>query len=397
MAMNNPLKRSPKTAGAAEITDPGTLYRYEGTINRDSPGWTFVAKEEKTRSFNQFEGVYANKGGRLLGPAFAVKEQEFAFMKLTFAYKTPEPAYAGLFFYDANGHELPDFYEGLDPTETFAFYETIFYGRHNSVDAKPFFQSLAGITVKNVRIETISEQDAASWCDHLYATLPPLAAGSLPNNRLCFLPKTVAAMKTGKPWRVVMLGDSIVNDTFNSGFQALLKRLYPQSALHFICSVRGSTGCWFYHEPENFQEYVARHRPDLLIIGGISNFFNRSESSFDEALRHIREVAKRARNTLNCEVMLLTGPLGLAWREGGDENQQVQAKPYEAPIAFWQAEAKLAEELKIAFQDQASWWRTYLKKSSRLGLWFNRDSHHGNARGKQIVGRMLETFFDSNR
>ena len=35
-------------------------------------------------------------------------------------------------------------------------------------------------------------------------------------------PKTRDALKTGKPWRILMLGDSIMQDTFHSQFHSLV-------------------------------------------------------------------------------------------------------------------------------------------------------------------------------
>ena len=97
---------------------------------------------------------------------------------------------------------------------------------------------------------------AAKWCDSVYAKLPPLNFAPK-GNPLALAPKTLDALKTGKPWRILMLGDSIMQDTFHSQFHALVKRAYPMSEVTWLVSVRGSTGCWYYCEPENFKKYVA--------------------------------------------------------------------------------------------------------------------------------------------
>lgn len=357
------------------------FYVRHGNIDHATAGWTFTPQEDKAMTFNSFEGHYANKGGKLLGPEFDTTGKEFEFMRFSFEYATPKPAYAGVFFQTKAGAELPDVYAGLDPSDKFTPYELLFYGREDGTVARPFFQSVHGISARNAVIEPLTHADAALYCDRLYQALPPLrrAPAAFGQNHL---PKTFAALATGKPWRVVMLGDSIVNDSFNSGFQALLKRQHPQSDLRFVCSVRGSTGCGYYHLPEHFQEDVHDKRPDLLIIGGISN---QQGLPVDEAVANVRAVVEQARERYGCEVLLLTGPLGLAWQEGDGK--------FQPPLEFWAALGKLATEQQIAFQDQGSAWREYLAEAGKPRDWFSRDTHHGNARGEQIVARMLETFF----
>jgi len=68
--------------------------------------------------------------------------------------------------------------------------------------------------------------------------------------------------------RIVLLGDSIIGDIGASKFELLLQRMYPGCKIDKSVSSRGSTGCWWYKDENRVQEYVLRHHPDLLIIGG---------------------------------------------------------------------------------------------------------------------------------
>jgi hypothetical protein len=235
-----------------------------------------------------------------------------------------------------------------------------------------------------MQVRRISAEEAAEWCDSLYSTLPPLSFVP-PANRLKLLPKTFDKMKRGGSLRIVMLGDSIINDTFNSNFQSLVLRLHPKTDMRFICSVRGSTGCWFYQEPEQFKKYVADLKPDLLVIGGISQ---------KDDIDAIRKVIEMTRKHIGCEILLVSGPLGEDWRTH-DELQPDAALPVQAwtPNPFVEKQKHLAEEMQVAFLDSATAWHEYLGASGKTWQWFHRDKVHGNDRGKQVAGRLLEAYF----
>jgi hypothetical protein len=162
-------------------------------------------------------------------------------------------------------------------------------------------------------------------------------------------------------------------------------RVYPKADLKFICSVRGSTGCWYYQEPENFKKYVAALKPDLLVIGGISH---------KEDIDAIRRVIEMARKQIGCEVLLVSGPLDEDWRKHDDGRTEA-----ELPVQTWTPDPfigkqkALAAEMQIEFLDMATVWHDYLGASRKPFQWFHRDRVHGNDRGKQIAGRILEAYF----
>jgi hypothetical protein len=263
-------------------------------------------------------------------------------------------------------------------------YEQVVYGRENAAGLRPFVQSLKGVEIWDMQIKRISAKEAAEWCGRLSLTLPHLFYVP-PVSRLKFLSGTLAAMKSGRPLRIVMLGDSIINDSFNSNFQSLLLRLYPKADLRFICSVRGSTGCWYYQEPEHFKSYVADLEPDLLIIGGISH---------KKDIDAIRKVIEMTQEHIGCEVLLMSGPLGDDWRKYDTEKTSVELSAQTwTPDPFVEKQKRLAEEMQIEFIDMATVWHNYLGASRKPWQYFHRDRVHGNDRGKQITGRIIETYF----
>jgi hypothetical protein len=75
----------------------------------------------------------------------------------------------------------------------------------------------------------------------------PAVTVELPASRLQRLPETMKRLRDGGTLRIVMLGDSIINDTARSCWHELLKEHYPKCRTVRVVSVRGgTTGCWFY-------------------------------------------------------------------------------------------------------------------------------------------------------
>ncbi len=359
------------------------IYTQAGAVTDRTEGWTFIPSVSAGKKvYQEAEGYYSDKGGQLLGPLVATDQNEFAYYQCCFDARAPRGGYWGASFEDKMGRAIvSDNYSSLYPHPEKQHYEQVLYGRENAVGMHPFFQSVAGIEVWNLEIKPISVDWVAEWCDLLYQTLPRVERGA-PSDRLKEIPRTVEAMKNGKPWRVVMLGDSIVNDTFNSNFQALWKQAYPKAELQFICSVRGSTGCWYYQEPEAFKKYIQELRPDLLMIGGISHR--------DDA-KGISQVIRMTKEKVGCEIVLMTGPLGKDWRahEGSQEATALSVQKW-SPNPFIEKQRQIAEEMKIGFWDLESEWHHYLGGSKKPWRWYQRDEVHGNDRGKQIIARILE-------
>ena len=223
--------------------------------------------------------------------------------------------------------------------------------------------------------------------DAIYANMEPITYRA-PADRWKHLAKTMKLLQEGPTLSLVMLGDSIVNDTAGSEFELLMERMYPKCKIKKTVSVRGSTGCEWYSQENRVQEYVLQHNPDLLIIGGISN---RGIGDADPA-ESIRLVIRQVRAAKpDTEILLMTGAFGLKedprlkkdWQEfvtpGGtnDRSRLMQ----------------VAAEEKAEFIDMRGLWGRYILDSKWICLSFQRDGIHANWRGKQIVGRILEAYF----
>lgn len=201
-------------------------------------------------------------------------------------------------------------------------------------------------------------------------------AYSPPADRWATLPKTARILgQKGGVLQVLMLGDSIVNDTSRSAWELLLARDYPDARIVKRTVVRGSTGCWWYREPERLKRYVLEASPDLLIIGGISQ---RGD------LDAIREVATKAHATTGCDVLLMSPAFGTV-----DPRDDAQWRPEPDGDDDRAKLARLAREIGAGFVDMTGAWGRYVRESGEDVTAFKRDVVHANERGEQILGRIL--------
>jgi len=216
--------------------------------------------------------------------------------------------------------------------------------------------------------------------DALYGAMEPVKFAP-PADRWKYLPETMKRLNEGETLRVVMLGDSIIGDTSSSQWDKLLERMYPKCKVVKVTSVRGSTGCWWYRDENRVQEWVLKHKPDLLMIGGIS------QKSDIEA---IRSVINQVRAAANPEIMLMTGAFG--------EYRPKKGTNWTAILGYngdeYRAKLKvLAADEKCEFLDMTLAWGEYIAESSKAMGWFKRDPVHANERGFQILGRILQKYF----
>ena len=273
------------------------------------------------------------------------------------------------------------------------------------IHGAPFF-------IDNVELTETHHSQAREWADKFYATLPPLAYQPS-QNRFRNLPQTISKLFAGSTLRVLMLGDSVQQDTSNSPWELWVEKFWPGSKIEVICSTRGSTGVDFYKD--HVEERIARYRPDLLIIGGISNGTNMAHyaSVIDQARASGRKLGKEP------EVLILTG----AWSPNSFPNPNayffapnlVELDPnpvrnLSAPLGFQIDLANLASLKQCGFLDMTAVSSAYIycpaktagfgppdpKTGQPYDYWM-RDTIHGNDRAKLIMGKILATFFQPIR
>ncbi|MCX7047841.1 MAG: SGNH/GDSL hydrolase family protein [Candidatus Sumerlaeota bacterium] len=216
--------------------------------------------------------------------------------------------------------------------------------------------------------------------DAIYSRMDPLKYAP-PTDRWKRLPKTMQRLREGPSLKIVMLGDSIIGDTSSSQYELLLGRLYPKCKIEKVLSVRGSTGCWWYKDENRVEEWVLRHKPDLLMIGGISQ---------REDVDAIREVIHQVRAKQSPEILLMTPAFGAV----SDAHIKKWTYDIDPGSSDYRARLKrLSDEEQCEFIDMTGTWWKYVQDSGKDYGWFKRDGVHANDRGFQILGRILEKYF----
>lgn len=242
------------------------------------------------------------------------------------------------------------------------------------------------VEIDRVRVSPASAEAAAAWADEVYAKIPPVRP-KLQADRLDRLPRTKAVLAEGGQLRVLFLGDSIANDTASSPFDALIERERPGVQMDVIVSVRGGTGCWWYRSRGRVREYVLRHRPDLVIIAGISHRLNA------EAME---DVVSQIRKGTDAELLLMTGAVSDdhttligRWVRGGTIEQQT-----ERLRAFREEQVPaIADRHGAAFFPMRTVWDAYVAGSGWQPQQFRRDHIHAGTPGRQALARILLAYF----
>lgn len=217
--------------------------------------------------------------------------------------------------------------------------------------------------------------------DKIYSQIPPVRYNP-PADRWKNLPRTKEYLSKDGNFNVVMLGDSIVNDTSRSCWNLLIERRYPKCKIEKITSVRGSTGCWWYKEPGRVKKFVLDQEPALVIIGGISH---------RDDIDSIRDVIRQIKAELDADILLMTGAFGRV-----DPRNDKQWQKISDPNNFSEYRKgleQLAHQTGAAFLDMEAAWAGYIRNSGKDLDWFKRDPIHANERGEQILGHILESYF----
>jgi len=195
------------------------------------------------------------------------------------------------------------------------------------------------------------------------------------------LSRTRRILTEGGDLHLLAMGDSIVNDTMRSGWVARLREAYPKANIRATVYVRGGGGCQHYKEEGRLTKYVIPHKPDLVLIGGISQ----------RDIESIREVIHQLRAGLpEVEILLATGTFGTADPRVPDE---LAKAPHSGTGAYGAALRKLADKERCAFLNMTTPWAEYIRSASVHPHRFHRDPVHANEYGEQILSKILMAFF----
>jgi len=326
------------------------------------------------------------------GPTFSVNRRQY--YRVLFQSHAQVPGLWAVMFFDAEGKMLQaDHNSGIDASEAWIDNEFFFQSKEGAVSARLWFYPLApqpgkAVSLRDIRVTAAGSERVLAWADSLYATLPQVDYE--PDDvRWSLIPDTMKKLQDSETLRIVILGDSIGNDTGNSPVDKLIERHYPGSEVKLITSVRGSTGCQYYRHENRVQDYVTRYKPDLVMITAISHGYD---------VESIRVVVRQIRAQNEAEIIVTSGPIGQdrLMIEGYAEKKDVSLEEAAAVHrAFLRDLRRMAKKERVEFIPLRSLWNDYLTGPAKECdiMWFMRDRTHANLRGRQVVARLLEKYF----
>jgi len=354
-------------------------------------GWTL-----ESRPFGSAVGQWAEggvAGSRCLSVAEgywqspAVSAEPLSYWRVRFRSQATEEGRFSAVFLDAAGEPLPAAcYDSIYAPTHWEATEICVRVHAEATGLRLRFEAAgAAVAVDDVLLERAEAADVSAWADAVYAGLPPVAYEP-PADRHAYLPRTMAALASGGPLRVVVLGDSIANDLSDSLFEALAARRWPGARMEVVTSVRSGTGCEFYREGDRMREYALRFGPDLVMIAGISHGCDAEA---------VRDCIRQVRAAGDADVWVLSGAVTpLEWMQGAMAERSGLSPAVMGDLlrAWPERLAAVCRDERVEYLDLRSAWEAYVASSPRPRAWYQRDAVHANARGKQVLGRIVSAY-----
>ncbi len=195
------------------------------------------------------------------------------------------------------------------------------------------------------------------------------------------LRRTRRLLTEGGDLRLLALGDSIVNDTMRSGWIAQLQVAYPKARVQATVYVRGGGGCQHFREEGRVAKNIIPRKPDLVLIGGISQ----------KDIAGIRDVVHQLRAGLpEVEILLATGTFGTA---DPRDAEALARTSHSGTGAYGPALKALAADERCAYLDMTTPWAEYIRSSKLHPHVFYRDVVHANEFGEQILAKIMMAFW----
>ena len=355
-------------------------------------------------------GAIETTSGTWESPAVAV--EPFHYYRVTFRAKAAVLSNYGAIFFDTRGAVIQaDNYHGIDPAGEWTPIDVIVRAPQHSASMVLRFRPTKPepLAVTDVNVRPVTADEAIDFADDFAKSYPPVRYAP-PADRWARLPRTHAKLAAGQPLNILMLGDSICNDTSNSNYELLVKRAWgDKPTIRVSTSVRGATGCTYYAKEDRVKSYVLPFDFDLLIIAGISN--GPESEPVREVIRQVRAARPET------EVLVITGagtpayfiaanpawfPESTRGRSKYDPDPAIinaikamnthDAATKIGLTAFGDKLRVITDEEKAAFLDMRYAWDEYMQTNGKPHDFFLRDPLHMNARAKQAVGDILAAY-----
>ncbi|MCM8770050.1 MAG: hypothetical protein NC911_10380 [Candidatus Omnitrophica bacterium] len=336
-------------------------------------GWEPSAQE---RNFPDWvnTGGYSGKGclripaGHWDSPLLAVTP--FHYYLVRYNLKCLGKSYAAAIFFDKDGNELPsDHYTGADPAPNWEQQSFCFLAKAEAASAKIRFRVIQEtMLVTEVEAQQVSPQEALAWVEAISQAIPPVLY-DFTEEDLKPLGKFRKKLSQPGTVRLVLLGDSVMNDLSNSLFELLIQRHFSGLRIEVVSSTRSGGNCAYYLKEDRWRRSILQYQPDLLVVGGISH---------GNQIEPVRQLVEQVRQQSDTAVLLLTGAFITPERRSLPR--------------YSRGLKKLAYQLNTGFLNTEEIWLDYIARSGHPVGWFMRDSHHANERGKQVLAHLLEIF-----
>jgi hypothetical protein len=176
-------------------------------------------------------------------------------------------------------------------------------------------------------------------------------------------------------------------DVGNSVFDVLVERMYPGADVHVVASVQDRRGCalWEGSRPPNLHNIVYAHSPDLVMLAGVPLCCD---------VKRIRTAIERIRANTQAEILVMTNvvaaeqcPSSTGGRRSGSADKEKTAGKAAQQLR------KMAAAERVEFLDARDEWQEYVEKADKPKRYLLRGDMHANARGKQVLARLLESYF----
>ncbi|HTK76718.1 MAG TPA: SGNH/GDSL hydrolase family protein [Gemmataceae bacterium] len=241
--------------------------------------------------------------------------------------------------------------------------------------------------IDDVTIRPVSRPAAAAIQDaNIAKFMPRPFVFTPPTNRHDAIANSIGRLQNGQPLNVVMVGDSIIHDTFSTFFDPRVDRNYPTGArLNVHEVVASGAGAGYWSQNNRIRDQVMTLNPQLLVFGGVSTPIS-DIPLFGEMIRQARAINP------SVEIVLMS-PVA-----GDFDNPYLfptLAQPFD-PVNGTDYRAQLfrfAQQQGAQFWDMTTPWASYILNSGQPYSYFLRDGVHMNGYGDMLTGQIVAAYF----
>jgi lysophospholipase L1-like esterase len=214
---------------------------------------------------------------------------------------------------------------------------------------------------------------------------PPESTWPVQRSQADLLPRAVAKLAKGGPFRIVAYGDSITAGgdatrpewIFWNRWAEGLRNRHPGSEVTILNGATGGDST--VQGLQRLQAKVLDQKPDLVLIGFGMNDHNRGGVPIPQFEENLREMIRRIRESNGAEVMLFSAfPPNPKWKFGSHRMEEYAA-----------ATARVAQETRAAYADVHGNWLTWSARKKPEDLLGN-NINHPNDFGHWLYFRVLE-------